>query len=102
MNDTKKQLDALNNLLPGQSCVYYTGHIAQASSNPDVRLLRDTAYNMHTEDLACLTTRLKSRTDNVFKFSVSEFEYIATRKTGLPNPKFTLARKHYLEHLRLK
>lgn len=102
MNDTKKQLDALNNLMPGQSCVYYTGHIAKSSSNPDVRLLRDTAYNMHVEDLAYLTTRVKSRTDNVFRYSVSEFEYIATRKVAPPNPKSVINRRFYVENMRMK
>jgi hypothetical protein len=97
----KDKIAELNNLMPGQSVVYFTGHLGMSSSDPEVKQLRDTAYMMHVEDRVMLTQRVVRRNEHVYvRHTTSIFEYVATAKRLPPNPRVVMRRRAYLDDIR--
>ena len=98
-NNYSKQLNDLNNLQPGESCVYFIGgNISRASQAHEAR---NTAYRGYMNDTLILTQRLLRRVSVPTRYftEVSYFEYIATRKKAMPDPKEISVRSEYLDKI---
>lgn len=90
----------MENLLAGQSMVYYTGNITV--NGIDIIEVRNTAYSMYVQDLVELTQRVigyKQPYLNDQK-ATGIYEYIITRKRNPPDRKKILYRQDYLKCLR--
>lgn len=100
MNQIIKQL---NDLMPGQSMVYYTSiHAPIARGNFDDIEARNHAYIMYSQDLVDLVQRRISGGGSYNQKETSVFEYIAIRKRHDPDPKKVVNRQFYATCLRDK
>ena len=88
---TNSLIKQLQNLLPGQSMVYYTSDSAPISKAgcPDMIEARNLVYNMYLNDLGYPVQRIKSGD------LVRVFEYVFIRKIDPPCPEAVFARKEY-------
>lgn len=79
----------LNNLEPGESAVYFTGHSIATSSIE----AKYTAMEMYMRDEAELTQR------RLNDAPIGVYDYIFTKRRGAPRPKEIIKRRQWAEGL---